>query len=231
MRKINISDQRRRNAQVGFELPQSKTQPIETVGTDGCQFSRVRLLKGTVTNTVPVLSEKYGQDLTDAILEADPEIDMEKEGKFLTRIKKIFVTPKGKAAFRVDRQTVCYSPDGEEKSAEAFRSVKANVNGDFPLMWTGRMIPKSLAARQFVFVRKYQLRHVNGLTFDFLYEMASKLHEADALLLLGAGSKGKSPLVMTNGGIPYRAFLEGRIDGEKYILLLHLTNLELKAVR
>jgi len=29
-------------------------------------------------------------------------------------------------------------------------------------------------------------------------------------------------------GSPYRGFLEGRVDGERYILLLHLSNMELK---
>jgi hypothetical protein len=29
-------------------------------------------------------------------------------------------------------------------------------------------------------------------------------------------------------GTPYRGFLEGRIEGDKFILLLHLSNMELK---
>jgi hypothetical protein len=33
---------------------------------------------------------------------------------------------------------------------------------------------------------------------------------------------------MQVNGTPYRGFLEGRIDGENYILLLHLSNMELK---
>jgi hypothetical protein len=35
-------------------------------------------------------------------------------------------------------------------------------------------------------------------------------------------------LVMNDGGKPYRAFLEGRIKGDKYCLVLHLTDQELK---
>ena len=34
--------------------------------------------------------------------------------------------------------------------------------------------------------------------------------------------------VLDRNGTPYRGFLEGRVDGDKYLLLLHLTNLELK---
>ena len=74
-----------------------------------------------------------------------------------------------------------------------------------------------------------QLSHINGLTYDFLFSMAKELHDKDALLLLGAGPKSNQPLVLRRGTTPYRGFLEGRIEGDKYCLLLHLSNLELKA--
>jgi hypothetical protein len=41
--------------------------------------------------------------------------------------------------------------------------------------------------------------------------MAKKLADADAMMLVGGGAKGNEPLVMLNGGTPYRAFLEGRV--------------------
>ena len=50
------------------------------------------------------------------------------------------------------------------------------------------------------------------------------------MMLVGAGSKGVGPLVMSAGGTPYRAFLEGRVKDDKYCLLLHLTNLELNSL-
>jgi hypothetical protein len=34
--------------------------------------------------------------------------------------------------------------------------------------------------------------------------------------------------VFQDGGRTYRAYLEGRVQGGAYLLLLHLTNLELK---
>jgi hypothetical protein len=48
------------------------------------------------------------------------------------------------------------------------------------------------------------------------------------MVIVGAGESVKDPLIMQLNGSPYRGFLEGRIDGEKYILLLHLSNMELK---
>jgi hypothetical protein len=84
--------------------------------------------------------------------------------------------------------------------------------------------------RTFVFKKSYQVRHVNGLTYDFLYAMAKQLNEQQAMMLVGGGQKGVAPLVMSNGGTPYRAFLEGRIDGDSYALILRLTHLELKSL-
>ncbi len=48
------------------------------------------------------------------------------------------------------------------------------------------------------------------------------------MVLLGGGAQGKEPLIFQMNGTPYRAFLEGRIDGARYQLLLHLSNMELK---
>jgi hypothetical protein len=80
-----------------------------------------------------------------------------------------------------------------------------------------------------VFSKKYQLSHVNGLTFDFLYQLSKELDEKKSLMLIGSGEKGVGPLVFQNGGKAYRAFLEGRINDNGYLLILHLSNLELKS--
>jgi len=102
------------------------------------------------------------------------------------------------------------------------------VDSEIPLIWTGKLINKNEAVRKFVFATKLQIVHINGLTYDFLYEMAKELHESNSLMILGAGSKGRDPLIFRSRSVPYRGFLEGRIKDDKYILLLHLSNLELK---
>jgi len=105
---------------------------------------------------------------------------------------------------------------------------EANVDTEIPLTWTGNKISKSDAIRKYVFSSKLQIIHVNGLTYDFLFEMAKELADENALMLLGGGKKGKDPLVFRRGSVPYRGFLEGRVDGESYVLLLHLSNMELQ---
>ena len=80
-----------------------------------------------------------------------------------------------------------------------------------------------------MFAAKLQVVHVNGLTYDFLVEIAKELEQKESLLLVGAGPKSNQPLVFMRGGTPYRGFLEGRTQGDSYCLILHLSNLELRA--
>ena len=97
-----------------------------------------------------------------------------------------------------------------------------------PVKWTGKLMPRKKIYNKLVFNKNYQVCHVNGLTYDFLFAMAKDLADKDAMMMLAGGAKGNEPLVFNDGGKPYRAFLEGRIDGKKYCLIMHLTDLELK---
>jgi hypothetical protein len=229
MRAINITNEKKRDAVVGFEGPVKKPK-VRMVLPNGKDKRNVKLLKTTVT--ADALAAKYG-DLSkagEALVAGDPEIDIETTGKILDKTRKLYIDGKGEIAFHVDTVQTLYNPDGTERETRELSKAMANVAGETPLQWTGRQFPKDKAARQFVFTRHYQLRHTNGLTYDFLYGMAKTLSDAGALMFIGGGKKGNEPLVLSAGGEPYRAFLEGRIDGEKYALILHLTSMELKAL-
>ncbi len=104
-----------------------------------------------------------------------------------------------------------------------------NVEGN-PVRLTGKLFPKKDLYNRFAFARKYQLKHINGLTFDFLFDMAKELEEKDSMMMMTAGPKGKDLLVFQDGGKPYRAFLEGRTKNNGFLLIMHLTNMELKAL-
>src|SRR5713226_8777668 len=104
-----------------------------------------------------------------------------------------------------------------------------NVGTEQPLLWSGKLLPKRDVFNKFVIVAKLQIMHINGLTYDFLIEMARELENKDSLLVVGAGPKANQPLVLRRGALPYRGFLEGRTRGDDYCLLLHLSNIELKA--
>jgi hypothetical protein len=43
-------------------------------------------------------------------------------------------------------------------------------------------------------------------------------------------AKRNEPLVFQDGGKSYRCFLEGRVKENSYVLIMHLSNLELKSI-
>ena len=229
MRKINITNDKKRDAQIGFELNRTK-HSCHYRTTDGKAVSTGRFLRYSEKTVPEKLFAQY-PDLADSLINGDPEIEMEFAGKKLEDMTKVYLSSDDKVVYSACLMENIYAPDGSRKESKEAVSQLANIADEaLPLRWTGKMFPKTQALRKFVFARTYQLRHVNGLTFDFLYEMAKKLHDSNSMMLVGGGEKGNAPLVMTNNGTPYRGFLEGRINDESYCLLLHLSNLELKGI-
>lgn len=229
MRTIHLSNEKKRDAQVGFELNRRKSK-FRSVTADGNVPVNCRILKSTMATEPDVLLKQF-DNLSDAIIQNDPEIDMEQVGRKLADLQKVYLDGEGKPAKSVTLTEHLYAVDGTERGSRPATVTQANIAVEtVPVRWTGKIFPRAQAIRRFVFGRSYQLRHVNGLTFDFLYEMAKKLAESDSMLLLGGGTKGNEPLILSNNGTPYRAFLEGRVRDNSYILLMHLTNLELKEI-
>ncbi len=230
MRKINLSNDVKRDAEVGFGNTVKRLSPVNRTA-DGKEGINERALKLTPETSDAVLLAQYGDQLADTLISSDPEIDMEKFGFKVGSLRKIYLSPDQKVAYGVTLKEHVYLPDGTEKEVRNELTLPANISVDgMPLRWTGKMMPKERIMRMFVFKKSYQIQHVNGLTFDFLYDMAKKLADAKAMMLVGGGEKGTDPLVMANGGTPYRAFLEGRIRGDSYVLILRLTNMELKPI-
>lgn len=230
MRKINLSNEAKRDAEVAFGTTFHRPTPVYKT-PDGKRGVSQRSVRATLTTSDNALIAKYGDNLPEALMQSDPEIDMELFGRIVESTKKIYLTAEGKVAYGVDLNEHVYLPDGTEKEVRPDSTTEANIVLEgAPIRWTGKLIPREKAMRMFVFKRSYQVQHINGLTFDFLYDMARKLADADSMMLLGAGPKGVAPLVMGNGGTPYRAFLEGRVEGDRYALILRLTNLELKPI-
>ena len=230
MRKINISNDSKRDAEVAFGTTFHRPSFVFKTAEGKKSFNE-RRVRATMKTTDEALLAQYGDGLADALVAGDPEVDMEQFGLKVEGLKKVFVTPGHKVAYGVTLSEHVYLPDGSEKEVRPEQTTSANIALDgVPLRWTGKLIPRQKAMRMFMFKKSYQVQHVNGLTYDFLFDMAKKLADADAMMLVGGGPKGNEPLVMANGGTPYRAFLEGRVDGDKYALILRLTNMELKSI-
>lgn len=230
MRKINLSNDTKRDAEVAFGTTFHRPSPVFKTA-DGKKILNERRVRSTIATMDATLVNQYGEGLADALVNGDPEVDMERFGLKVEGLKKVFLTPEQKVAYGVTLSEHVYLPDGTEKEVRLEQPTEANIAVDgLPLRWTGKLIPRQKALRMFMFKKSYQVQHVNGLTYDFLFDMAKKLAETDSMMLLGGGSKGADPVVMANGGTSYRAFLEGRIDGDKYTLILRLTNMELKPI-
>jgi hypothetical protein len=230
-RLVTIADAKKRDAQIELASPSKRDDARWVRATDGAPLRLERLIKTIEKTTDEALSAQHGDALAKAIVEGDPEIELEQVGRRLGYATRVWVKPGGQVLYAARVLSVVTTPDGTEKSRQDFIDVEANVGEELPpIPWTGRLMARADVVRRFALVRKLQLRHVNGLTFDFLYEMAKALSDEGKMLLVGAGPKGAAPLVFQTNGSPFRGFLEGRVDGESYLLVLHLSNLELKKV-
>jgi hypothetical protein len=201
------------------------------IDSDGRQTTNCRLLKSTIDRDLDALLAKYGslEAVAQALMKDDPEIDLERVGSFLRDTARVYVNKDKKIVHRVQVFEIVRNPDGSERLRRPRAAALPNVTADSPLRWSNKLLPKREVFNKFVIVSKLQVVHVNGLTYDFLYEIAAELEKKNSLVLVGAGPKGNQPLILRRGGSPYRGFLEGRTSGDKYCLLLHLSNLELKA--
>jgi len=226
---INLANKNRRDARVSL-LGVRPKRAIRWLDENRREAKTVRLLQCDAKHSSQQLLRTYEGDLDElaqAIVESDPEIDLESFGKLLTETSRVYAV-EGEIAYHVEEFETVTDPDGNLKEKRPRKIESQNINSDIPLIWTGKFIKKSEAIRKFIFTGMKQITHINGLTYDFLHEIAKELDENDSFMLLGAG-KGNQPLVFHRGGKPYRGFLEGRVDGDKYLLLLHLSNMEFKA--
>ena len=225
---INISNPKGRDAVVALEGVIPK-RSVRYVDEKGKPVTTRKLLKTDVTHDLPELLKKKKkiEKVADALIKDDPEIDLEQFGMYLADTSRVYVTKAG-IVHLVEEFEVIMNPDGTVRDRRPRKKLPQNLNAEFPIRWTGKYIKKEEAVKKFVFTNKKQLVHVNGLTYDFLYDMAKELDKKKSLLLIRGGEKGNEPLVMNRGGKPYNAFLEGRVKKDSYLLIMHLSNMELK---
>lgn len=230
MGQINIANSAGRDAVVTTESVRS-TVKVRWVDDKGRQASSARVVKATIDRGVDALKEKHGElgEVAKSLVEGDPEIDMESSGRFLRDTSRVYIDQNREIVHKVKFWEIVRNPDGSERERRPRKLADPNIVGEVPIRWSGVCIDKAEACRKFVFSGKVQLHHINGLTYDFLYGMAKELEEKNSLMLVGAGPKSNQPLILRRGSTPYRGFLEGRTDGDKYCLILHFSNMELKA--
>ena len=226
-RKLHLTNSQGRDATVVFGSVKAKPGP--KLGLPGTEIQFRRYLAATAETSHSAMQEQLGDDYGQALIDADPEVDMEAVGRQIHSTSVVFLSAGGDVMHAPPRWVeVIHDASGEERERRDPEDREGNVNDDMPVRWTGKRLDKSEAVRRFVFTRTLQVSHIDGLTYDYLFGMAKELAETGQMVMMGGGPKGKDPLVFQTNGTPYRGFLEGRVDGDRYLLLLHLSNMELK---
>lgn len=227
MRLLHLANAEGRDTRVAFGAVRSEPGPVR--GVPGRQIHFKRYLATTERGLDENLQERFGEEYGQALVDGDPEIDIEAVGRPITETSLVWLTADGEVMHAPPEVVeIIQGPDGQEKERRAPVDNPGNVNDELPIKLASRRVPKADAVRRFVFTRTQQIQHVDGLTFDFLYALARDLHDKDELAVVGGGPKGRDPLTFQTNGTPWRGFLEGRVDGDRFLLLLHLSNMELK---
>jgi hypothetical protein len=215
-----------RSARVGLSSPMAEKNaaPLEQVTSTG-KVKRIQALNGQ--NFLPTASSAQ-------LIDGNPELDLQLAGRLMRDATGVYLDPsasKPTIATEFKEVEVVYTPDGQEKERRSRVFRTANVDTTQPLKIVRRMPMKECLTR-FVFRGMQQLVHTDGLTFDFLHGLAKSLQESQSMALVGSGPKGAGPLVLRDGGTPFRGFLFGEVEGSgddaRYRLLLLLSDQELK---
>ena len=225
--KIHISNSSNRDATIVATSIPAKEGTIASKGGKPVSFQRyVAAGEGKLNeDLVKTFGDVYSQQLIDS----DPEVDLEMVGRVIEGTNTVLLNKDNEPLFCAPEVLeIIYGPDGKEIERRTPIEIAPNVNEEVPVKWTGKLIPRGDLVRKFAIKRSMQLRHVDGVTYDFLYAIAKELDEKDSVMLLGGGDGGKGPLVLQSNGSPYRGFLDGRVEGDTYVLLMHLSSMELK---
>jgi hypothetical protein len=224
---INLTDAKGRDANVA--LGGLKHIPSAVIGLSNEKLTFKRFVSSTRESSHEALKQRLGENYGQLLVDGDPEIDMEQTGLFIDQTQTIYLDGDGEALF-VEPEVVeiLFDQQGDEKERRDPIDTLSNVDTAAPVRWTGKNVPITEAVRRFAFQRRLQLFHVNGITFDFLFEIARTLHMSQSLMLVGAGDKGSDPLIFRANGKPYRGFLHGRVDDTRFQLFLLLSAMELK---
>ncbi len=211
-------------------LPPSEPEPAVVEKTSLGVVNPLKVINGINAGLEP-------HTLTpEALISGDPELALERAGLVLEpeSLSTAYIDPADVARVPVANFTltdVIYDATGQEKERRPHLTRKANIAGIYPVK-IGKRMPLAQALTQFVFKQTCQILHEDGVSMDFLFNIARDLHEKQEMALLGAGPKGNQPLVIRDKGNPYRAFLYGEIgtgnQSNQYKLLMLLSDQELK---
>lgn len=180
------------------------------------------------------------EDLLEDFLKNDNEINMELAGKEVGRTSTLLLAGENELCYNFTEYEIKKDRYGKiipcEECGQVHcehrvkQQIYGNVNDDdIPITWIKKyMIDKREVLRTWSFDRSYQIVHTNGLTYDFLYKMAKLLNDLNKVVFVAPIiNKKPQKLVLRTGNLPFYGWLEGRIKGDQYALILHGTTFKL----
>jgi hypothetical protein len=190
------------------------------------------MLKAPAECQLEGMRRKLGADgdaetLPQALVTGDPEVDLHAIGRIVEGTSRVFVTQEGEPLHAASIIEVLRDATGREIARRQPVTTAATVGPDQPLRLLKRSIPPAEVAARCAITRAHQLRHTDGLTFDFLFGIAQRIQHAGGLRPVGAGRGGRDAIILERNGHPYRGFLLGQTRGESYRLILLLSSWEL----
>jgi len=202
-RQVNLSNQKKRNALINYKgfVPEKQVLYVDSYNEP---TQSKKYIKHTIDESYDNLLANYGNDpnkVAEALVSGDPEINLEMLGRYMTHSSRVYINSDQEIVFQIQKEEFLHNPEGEVIETRAPRHLEANINVEKPILWSGKSFPIQEVYKKFVLIRKYQLIHTNGLSFDMLYDIAKELYESQSMMLIGSG-----------------------------ILLMHLSNMELKAL-
>ena len=228
-RRLWLCDHRGRTAVVAL-VPRRRAEAVHHRDHAGSPVRSSRFIKATAETTFAALLLRHGgpDALGRALVAGDPELDLEACGREAGPCDRVYVDGKGRALYAARIMDVICDRDGKEIERRPPEVIPANLVPDAPPVWSGKFLPASDAARRFAFTRAYQVRHTNGLEYDFLHGLAVHLEKRDRLVLVGSGPRGLGPLVPERNAAPVKGMLFGQTRGASYRLILYLAAFELR---
>ena len=141
--KIHLTNSANRDATIiGITSPKrEKTLPAK----DGQLLSFKRYIASGERNLHEDLVEKFGgMDYSEQLIAADPEIDLEVVGRFITETSTVLLDANKKPIYCApELLEITYSPDGKEVERKQPVDIASNINDLTPIKWSNRLIPKA----------------------------------------------------------------------------------------
>jgi hypothetical protein len=170
-------------------------------------------------------------NLFNELIKSDPDVDIEKAGKYVSFTTRITVDQKYKPVYSYALYDVLKKPN-EEIVERSHQKTLGNINSKIPLIISDKLYDPQKLVIQYIFRKHYYITHSDGVTYKFLFDIASKLAKNNKFAELESfnpQTKKREPLVLVDGGRKFpRAYVEGLVKGNSYCLILHLSDQELK---